>query len=114
MAAGGAFTRAVYGFEWGTAIDYKMAAALGDLDTFRMDAQVLAEALLPEANFIVEGRLGKQGVEDYIPDLREDHPGCARHVDIVRNARLGKFMKWLVGKYAAIQMQFPQRVAKYV
>ena len=114
LAAGGAFTRAVYGHEWGTAVDYKMAAALGDLDTFRMEAQVLAEALLPEAKFIVEGRLGKLGMEDYIPDMGEDHPDYARYVDIVERARLGKFMKWFIGKYAAIQTKHPRRVAKFV
>ena len=124
LAAGGAMTKVVYGFEWGgDASDYKMAAALGDLEEFKAEAEELVSQYLAEAKFLVEGRLGKleddPRLQEYgpsyvewlgpnpeaaLPDLSTDSPNYAAYKRVVEKAHLGRRGKALVAKAATFQV----------
>ncbi len=131
LCAGAAMTKVVYGFEWGgTAADYPMAEALGDLEEFKREAYALAYELVAEAKFLVEGRMGTwadaprpafygkdwyvDDVEATFPDLQPHDEHYAACVRVVEKARLGKFGRKAVMAMAKFQMAKPAFVAKWL
>jgi hypothetical protein len=132
LCAGAAMTKAVFGFEWGGDVtDWKMAQSLGNLKVFKTEAEVLVKSYLPEAKFLVEGRLGKfeddprrvengpewvewlgTNPEATVGDLTTDSLNYALCVRVVNKAKLGKTSKRLLGKAASLQMANPQLVAR--
>ena len=128
LCAGGAVTRAVFGHEWGTETDYRMAATLGDLEVLREEAFELVTSLMSEARYLVEARMGGPGkmtaksqskgdwfythrAQD-IEELSADHPRYAEIVKVAEKAKMGNFMKYLIAKGAAAQMKHPHLAAR--
>ena len=128
LCAGGAMTKAIFGQEWGSDTDYRMAEALGDLNEYKSEAYEIAQNLLPQAKLLVEGRVeainqsplsfsaaaDMTGVigGNWVEDLASDHKDHAELSHLVEKAKMGRFVRWLVVKLAAMQIRYPRLAAK--
>jgi hypothetical protein len=121
LCAGAAMTEAVYGFEWGgDCTDWKMAEALGDLETFKKEARELVLKYKSEAKYLVEERLGRNtslnnwedAPEDHLREMSEDSPLYKECIEAAENAHLSKWAEKLLMRMARFQIKRPAFTAK--
>lgn len=114
-------TEAVYGFEWGgDCTDWKMAEALGDLETFKKEARELVLKYKSEAKYLVEERLGRNtslnnwedAPEDHLREMSEDSPLYKECIEAAENAHLSKWAEKLLMRMARFQIKRPAFTAK--
>ncbi len=122
LCAGAAMTEAVYGFEWGgNCTDWKMAEALGDLETFKKEARELALKYRSEARYLVEARLGRNSSlnsweddpEDRVREMSEDSPLYMECTDAAEKAHLPDWAGNLLMRMARFQVKRPAFTARF-
>lgn len=121
LCAGAAMTEVVYGFEWGgDCTDWKMAEALGDLETFKKEARELVLKYRSEAKYLVDERLGRNcslsswedDPEDHIRELSEDSRLYEKCIEAAEKAILPTWAEKLLLRMARFQIKRPAFTAK--
>ena len=121
LCAGAAMTEAIYGFEWGgDCTDWKMAEALGDLESFKKEARELTLKYKSEAKYLVEERMGRNcslsswedDPEDHIREMSEDSPLYEECIEAAEKAHLPKRAEKLLMRMARFQIKRPAFTAR--